>query len=661
MTLATSIASTTLRSIFAIARNHRAERDRAPSACQIVADAIRPIPKLKPATWAERERWLKEGATPQPGRWSNDYLPWLRPILDCFIDEPFRDGWLFMKAAQVAGSELAVTLVGYFAARMPGPILYICSTQDQAKKFARDRFDYMIENSSELRRKFDVDVPKSTLVKPFNGGMVNLTGSGSEAAVVSTPFRFVVLDEYDLLKPFPQLGSAPKVAEKRTSEYKTRCRTGIFGFAHPTTPSRGIAKAIDTTADRREWAFRCPHGEHWVIPKWDHVQITDRDADSAVFVCPECHQKITDAQRFAATKKGKFISITDPAVAAKRRFVGFHVGKLSHPLTTVRELAVEWLECVTESDRRVFFNMSMGEPYEDSSLVLTEEAILAKAESADRKERTIPENTRVVAGGVDVQEPRSNPTMYVRADAYTTDGNCVIIEYRKLRGWGALAAWIRTFEATKPDGRVMKFRGVGIDSGFMTTAVYEFCRQRAGAIECVPMKYEGRVKEDTPTITKRITDPTRPELGRMLRLELCRGYWMDRQASRWSGQSDPTIGASMVAPRSIALRTPESNEFLSHIKANSQVEIVDDNGHPQRTWIKEQSQRDDWFQAGVYAEVIAVAHGLDRWHGEAPGKPERPSDVEAGLIEPEARFHGRPRRSIAGRRRPRRGRTRGRF
>ena len=31
-----------------------------------------------PSTWAERERVLDPRATPQPGRWSNDYLPWIR-------------------------------------------------------------------------------------------------------------------------------------------------------------------------------------------------------------------------------------------------------------------------------------------------------------------------------------------------------------------------------------------------------------------------------------------------------------------------------------------------------------------------------------------------------------------------------------------------------
>lgn len=627
----------------------------------IVAKTLRPKPKMKPSEWAERHRVVHD--SPSPGRWSNDYLPWLEPILDVYLDEPERDGWLFMKPAQVGASEIMVTLILYLSDLLPGPMLYICSTAEQAKGFSTGRFGKAINDSPHLKRlwaeRSTEEERKTTIRKPYSGGYLALTGSGSESGVVSNPMRYVVLDEYDLLKDFPTLGAAPRVAEKRTAEYRTRCRTGIFGFAHPTTPDRGIAAAMDTQADRREWTFDCPNcGEPW-SPKWEHVKgLGDRNPDDARLECPSCHKAISDAERWSATRKGRFVSVMAPDEAKRRRFVGFHVTKLCHPRVTLRELAVEYCECRSESDLRVFFNMSMGEPYQDASLVLTEESIVAKAESGERRAaRAVPSSCRLVTIGVDVQYPHKRPTMYVRADAWLTDGNDFVIEYLKLAGWDALEAYAATFEVELPDGSKLKPIGCGIDSGWLTDEVYSFCRRRPAALEWVPMKYDGSVKPDAPVRQKRITDPTRPELGRMLRLELCRGYWMDRQAGRFAPDSDPTIGGSVIVPGSVRRPIDQSREFVAHIKANHRVSIVDENGHEKLIWNKDKGERDDWFQAGVYGEVVAVAHGLDRWHEEPPPPPaERVSEVERGL-ERDERFSGRTGRLRRGRRN-RRGRVR---
>lgn len=615
---------------------------------------------MKPSEWAERHRRIKEGQSAASGRWSNDYAPWITHILDAYVNEPEKEGWFWMKPAQIGGSDLVVSLIGYLIDCEPGPILYVCSTEAQAKRFSRERFQFMIDTTPQLRDVFDA-TQSDTLLKTFAGGNLALVGSGSESGVVSIPYQRVILDEYDLLRPFPTLGDAPSVARKRLAGFGELKRTYFIGFAHPTDPDRGIAAFIAVACDLREWAMPCPWCEEWIVPKWDQVHITNKDPRSAVWRCPSCSEAISDAQRWAATRRGKFISQHETEEAARRRYIGFHVSRMCHPRITLLSMAQEYCECQSESDLRVFFNMTMGEPYRDSGFVLTDDAVKERAEQAERSGRwSIPSTAWIVVIGVDVQAPEHDPTMYVRADSYLDDGNCYVIEFAKLKGWAAMSQYLAAFVATRPDGSKLRPRACGIDSGYLTSQVYSFALSRPGGIAVVPMKYDGTVRPADPVRRKQFRDPTRPELGRLLRLELCRGFWMDRQASRFGRAADETVGSTVVLPHSVAMSAPESEEFRNHITANSRSEIIDENGHPKLVWRKDRGRRDDYFQAGVYGEVMAVAAGLDQrrpTHGAAVH--EGVSEVEEGLIRRRAQVSGRDARSKHGERhrRPRRGRT----
>ena len=97
---------------------------------ELLGNILRPRPRISPSAWAEDNRHLKEGTTPAPGRWRNDYLPWLQPILDAFYLESWAEGIVVKKPAQAAGTEILVTLIGYLFATAPGPTLFVATTQD---------------------------------------------------------------------------------------------------------------------------------------------------------------------------------------------------------------------------------------------------------------------------------------------------------------------------------------------------------------------------------------------------------------------------------------------------------------------------------------------------------------------------------------------------
>ena len=133
--------------------------------------------------------------------------------------------------------------------------------------------------------------------------------------------------------------------------------------------------------------------------------------------------------------------------------------------------------------------------------------------------------------------------------------------------------------------------------------------------------------------------------GNLARFELCRDYWMDRTLGRYSPEADPAIGGSIVLPATI------SPEFMAHIQAARRVEITDRHGHARITWEKEKGEPDDWLQAQVYGEVVAVGLGLDRQFEAIPQRPrDQDREIREGLIERQATSSGRPRGYVRGRR-----------
>jgi len=607
-----------------------------------VAEIWEPRDRMMPSEWAERERELNPDCTPQAGRWRNDYLPWIIPMIDAFILEPLKLGIVVMKYAQAGISDLFITLLGYLYDFEPGPVIFVCSRKDQARKFGLERFDYMIDHSPALRKKFRRGKANNETLyyKEAEGGPLMLAGSGSANEFISNPARYGAVDELDDVGVIPGHGDAWHVLEKRLGEYKTRVRCGLFGWAHPGIPGHGIAKIFKDDSDQREWTFDCPHCEGPISPDWDiNVRIDENDPETAVFVCQHCGCEISDAQRWRATRAGRFESQLPPEEARKRRYIGFHVSKLCHPRITVLELAVTFCACTTEPQLKVFYNKDMGKPYLPASFMLTEEMIRQREREIGR--RRIPEDTFVITCGVDVQKPKQNPTLYFVVSAWTVRGTEVVIEYGRVQGWSILDVLLREFHATAPSDREMRIALCMIDHGYETKQVYSFCRQDHAGVPCLPYKHTPGVKEDAPTRAKTTVDPLRPELGALSRIETCRTYWMERALGRFPVDLDEVNAGGIILPHGV------DDEFVNHCLANIRSEELDEHGHPVVEYIKEVNRRDDWLQCLVAAEIGAVAKGLDRQHKAIPtAPPKRQKEIAEGLVEPESMTRQRARTEI---------------
>lgn len=572
-----------------------------PDLWRMIAAMLAPPERLKPSEWAEKYRVLKDGTTPQPGRWRNDYFPWLRPIMDSVVENPEKRGWLFQKSTQVGGDEGAVNVVGWGVCSMPCPMLYVASDDRQAREFSLDRFEVMIETAPVLKKRFfrGREHHELILIKRFVGGKLALYGSGSPHKLMSEPYRIVLLSEVDQLPTFPGVGSAWSLAQSRTAAYDEKGL--IFGWSTPTIDDRGISVLMERLSDQRRFFIDCPHckDEFWL--KFGQVRIDGRRPETARYECEYCGKIITDTQRSAAVMAGRFKSVLSPEEAARRPFAGFYISRLYNPRLPLSMIAELYLSCQGEDDLQGFFNQVLGEPYTPAARPVTDELIERRAQLTPGDPPAA--ETRFLTAGVDVQ---AGDNFFVDVSGWMPGGLKHLLQYRKIQGWERLEAFLKGYTVSA-GGRDLRIRMAAIDSQYLTTKVYAFCK-KVGTQWVTPVRYQTVPPGE---FSKRQLIQT----ANIWIYKLARAYWMDRAIGRFAGEGEEDI--AVLLPVGI------SDEYKAHVLANASIETIDRFGARKLTWKKDKQARDDFLQAAAYCEFAASLLGLDSLEPEMGKIQER--------------------------------------
>lgn len=144
---------------------------------------VEPDSYMSVSEWADKYRVLSGKSAAEPGRWRTSRTPYLKEIMDCLSPKSPIQKVVFMKGAQIGGTECGNNWIGYIMHKAPGPIMAVSPTVDMAKRNSRQRVDPLIEECSAL--KSVVSSPKSRdkgntiLSKDFQGGVLVMTGANS--------------------------------------------------------------------------------------------------------------------------------------------------------------------------------------------------------------------------------------------------------------------------------------------------------------------------------------------------------------------------------------------------------------------------------------------------------------------------------------------------
>lgn len=182
--------------------------------------------------------------------------------MEAFADESVNE-ISCMCSAQSAKTLTILCLLAWAIAEDPGPILWVTSSMQEARKLAKSRLLPMLERCGPVSAKFPKERgQKNTLEIYFPGAPLIIAGSESEASLQSTPFRYIFLDEARSYPP-----GAIEMVSKRTRSYTYNYKR-VF-ISTPDMEKDAVHQAF-LNGDQRHYEVKCPAHEcgHFQELEW---------------------------------------------------------------------------------------------------------------------------------------------------------------------------------------------------------------------------------------------------------------------------------------------------------------------------------------------------------------------------------------------------------
>ena len=272
------------------------------------AAGARPDPMLTISQWADKYRALSQRASAEPGPWRTERTPYLREIMDCLSPSSPIERTVFMKGAQIGGTECGNNWIGYVIHQAPGPMMAVQPTVEMAKRNSKQRIDPLIEESEVLRAL--VSDPRSrdsgntVLSKEFPGGVLVMTGANSAVGLRSMAARYLFLDEVDGY-PGDVEGEGDPV-NLATARTRTFARRKIFMCSTPKITGMSRIEAAFEESDKRWYWVPCPVCREFQTLKFAQVRWPKGEPGKAVYVCEHCGQEIQNHQKQSMLARGEW-------------------------------------------------------------------------------------------------------------------------------------------------------------------------------------------------------------------------------------------------------------------------------------------------------------------------------------------------------------------
>ncbi|BCO30099.1 terminase [Thiohalobacter sp. COW1] len=609
-------------------------------------EGLTPDPPLTVSEWADQYRMLSSKSASEPGRWSTRRTPYLKAIMDCLSPASPAERVVFMKGAQVGGTECGNNWIGFCIHLAPGPMMAVSPTVEMAKRNSKQRIDPLIEESPALSERISPsrsrDAGNTVLAKEFRGGVLVMTGANSAVGLRSMPVRYLFLDEVDGYPADVEgEGDAIQLAEART---RTFARRKILIVSTPTVAGASPIEREFEASDQRRYFVPCPHCGHPQWLRFEQLRWQWGEPHTARYVCEACEAEIAEQHKTRMLEQGEWRA-TVPGNAGKT--VGFHLSSLYSPLgwRSWADIAAAWEQAQGSATRlKAFKNTELGETWVEEGEAPDWERLLERRE--DYPIGTVPAGGLLLVGGADVQKDRIEASIW----AFGRGKSAWLVEHRVLMGdtareavWRSLAELLAE-TWTHASGAQLPLARFALDTGFATQEAYAFVRAvrdaRVMAVKGVP---RGAALVGTPSAVdvtiggKRLRRGVKvfAVAGGIAKLEL---YNNLRKGLELSEDGEIRYPAGFVhLPKVDA-------EYLQQLCAEQLVTRRNRNGFPVREWQKLR-ERNEALDCYVYARAAAAASGLDRFEDRhwvklekqlgiaAPPDPDVPIDTATDAPE----------------------------
>lgn len=290
----------------------------------------------------------------------------------------------------------------------------------------------------------------------------------------SKPIKNLFLDEVDKFPGASKKEADPvSLARERTKTFFDR---KIFMASTPTLKTGHIWKAKEAAEVEKHYFVPCPHCGQYIELKFAQIKWPSKDdvaentdrAEMAAYVCQECGCVITDQDKGKMLRGGRWQAVRQTSQHPKS--VAFWMNTLYSPFTRFSDIAREFMR--SKDDPELFHNFVnswLAEPWEDTKLKTNAEMVTER--QTDTPEWVLPTWTKLITGGVDVQENCLYWTIRAWGD-YMTSQN---IAHGQATSMREVERVMNTEFSLPGGGDKLVISLALVDSGDQTDAVYEFC------------------------------------------------------------------------------------------------------------------------------------------------------------------------------------------
>lgn len=454
-------------------RAYKAKPFTVPSWIHKAVQALRPVEQVSVSQWAARKRTLIGGAIPGP--WNNDVTPYLVEIMDAFSDEMVEE-IVFVKPTQVGGTTAMENMIGSIVDQNPAPTMVVYPSDDLAEATSETRLVPMFKSHQDMAEKFREHESKKLQLK-FRDMWLYLTGANSPADLSSKPVKNLFLDEVDKFPGATKKEADPvSLARERTKTFFNR---KIFLASTPTLKTGHIWKAKEQADVEKHYFVPCPHCGVYIELKFAQIKWPSKDdvpentdrAEMAAYVCQECGCVITDQDKGKMLRSGRWQPVRQKSKHPKS--VAFWMNTLYSPFTRFSDIAREFMRSKDDPDLlHNFTNSWLAEPWEDTKLKTNADLVMER--QTDTPEWVLPTWTKLVTGGVDVQETCLYWTIRAWGDFMTSQN----VAHGQALSMAEVERIMNT-ELSTPSGEKVMVNLALVDSGDQTDEVYEFCALNA--------------------------------------------------------------------------------------------------------------------------------------------------------------------------------------